>query len=259
MPPHQMSLVQMIKLLYQDCMGKIKDLSNKQIIHETSKPFGLITTFTSQGDNISVLTDVGNGTKLQVFHEIGDDATKTKYIDFNIKENRTDIHEGYIIWSEANFDQISLEIVPTVTNYSSGSNTNFNLYGGYLIIPAAGDGTIQVETADIRLIEMPLTESTKVRPSSFWNADYNATTHTFENISPAPAGNGVYNMYGLEVVMFKLVNKMLLSDNGFLMLQTADSKQMGHGMRLKLTSYTNNGDHEWKAACVLTLHREKSA
>jgi len=78
------------------------DLSNKPIIHETSKPFGLTTTFTSQGDDMSDPTNVGDGTKLQINHISGeDDAEQSIYMDFNIKENRTDIHEGYIMWKDA--------------------------------------------------------------------------------------------------------------------------------------------------------------
>ena len=51
----------------------------------------------------------------------------------------------------------------------------------------------------------------------------------------------------------------MFSGEGFLMLQTADSKEIGHGMRVRLSAYTNNGDHEWKASCILTLHRAKIA
>jgi len=235
------------------------DLSSKPMYHESSKPWGLTTIFTSQGDNLAVPTDIGGGTKMQINHAIDDDMTQHVLIDYNMAENRTEIHEGYIIWEGANFDQISLEAVTMATANSAGSNTNYNLYGGAYIIPAAGNGTLVVQDADRKLVEMPIIEHTRQRPPSFWNADWNSTTKVFENITPAPTGNGVYNMFSMEVVLARLVNKALFTKDGFLMLQTADSKPIGHGIRLKLIAYTNGTDHAWNAACILTLHRERTA
>jgi len=236
------------------------DLSNKPVIHETSKPFGLTTTFTSQGDDLTDPTDIGGGTKMLVNHISGqDDAEKSTYIDFNCKENRTDIHEGYIMWENAKFDQISMSVVPAVTASSVGTDTNFNLYGGVFIIPAAGNGTLVVNPADIKLVEMTVHEETRKRSPGFWNAKYNTTTHAFYDIVPAPAGDGIYNMFAAEIPLAILVNKAMFSGSGFLMLQTADSKQIGCGMRTKLTSYTNGDDHTWKASVILTLHRAKIA
>ena len=236
----------------------IRDLSNKQIIHETSKPFGLQTFFTSQGDNTSNPMDVGNGADMKIFHEIGDATVHAHYVDLNIAENLTELHEGYIMWQDATFDQVSLEAVTAVTNYTPDSSTNFNLYGGYLIIPAAGDGNIAVAPEDMKLVEMPLIEHTRIRPAAFWDASYNTSTHAYTDIIAKPSGDGTFNMFGTEVNLCKFVNKVMLSGSGFLMLQTADSKQLGQGMRLRLSSFTNNGDHDWKASCILTFHRERS-
>ncbi len=236
------------------------DLSNKPIVHETSKPFGLITTFTSQGDDMTDATNIGDGIKMKIDHTSGQDAIEQDiFIDFNCKENRTDIHEGYIMWEDAKFDQISMCIVPNVTPSTGGTDTNYNLYGGIFIIPAAGDGILDVNPADFKLVEMTIHEETRKRSPGFWNADYNSTTHLFENITPAPDGTGIYNMFAAEYPLAKLVNKAMFSGSGFLMLQTADSKELGHGMRVKLSAYTNDADHTWRASCILTLHRTKIA
>ena len=77
-------------------------------------------------------------------------------------------------------------IVPNVTASSAGTDTNFNLYGGIFIVPAAGDGTLTVNPADIKLVEMTISEVTRMRAPAFWNADYDTATHTFSNITPAP-------------------------------------------------------------------------
>ena len=236
-----------------------KTLDDKIWIQQTSRPFGTVTYFTSHGDDTTDPTNVGDGAMMQMSHKSGvDPLEQTKYIDLNIAENITFIHEGYLTWQNCKYDYVSMEIVPRVTTYSSSSNTYYNLYGGYLIIPAAGDGTIDVAAEDIRLIKMPQARDTGIRGAGFWNADYNSTTHSYENITAAPYGNGIYNMFGVEVILNRFVNKYLILNNGFYKLQSADTNEMGDGMRLRLRLNTYGDDHDWDAACGLTFHRERT-
>lgn len=236
-----------------------RTLDNKIWIQQSSRPFGTVTYFTGFGDDTSNPTNVGDGVMLQMCHKAqDDDIDQSKYIDLNIAENRTYIHEGYLTWQNGNYDYVSMEIVPRITSYTSSSNTFYNLYGGYLIIPAAGDGTISVAAEDIKLVEMPPARDTGIRGAGFWNADYNSTTHQYENITAAPLGNGIYNMFGTDVILNRFVNKYLVLNSGFQMLQSADTNEVGAGMRLRLRLHTYGDDHDWDASCCLTFHRERT-
>lgn len=234
-------------------------LDSKIFVQETSRPIGTGTFFTSEGDNMSSATKVGGGQAMKVVHNIGDELIQHIYMDWNFKENLTYIHEGYIMWQGADFDRLSLGIVPTVTTYTSGTNTNYNLVNGYLIIPAAGNGVITPGT--INLVECPISRDSGVRDPGYWDADYSTSTHTFSNIRASSPGAGQYNIFAAEISLGCFVNKWLLLESGFLMLQSSDSQQLAHGLRLKLSAYTNTDDgtpdHDWKVAAALTLHRKK--
>jgi hypothetical protein len=45
---------------------------------------------------------------------------------------------------------------------------------------------------------------------------------------------------------------------GFLQLQTAESEQIPHNIRMKITVDTRVPDHEWSCSCIIVLHREKT-
>jgi hypothetical protein len=235
-----------------------KTFDNKLFIHETSRPLYTTIYFTSEGDSTSNPVAIGGGDLMTIDHTMGSSSEISKFIDFNVKENRSFIHEGYVMWQDATFDAISMGVYPKITPSTSGSNTYFNSYGGYLAVPAAGDGSLSIQAGDIKLVEMPLSFDDHKRPTAFWNADYDTTSHTFSNITAAPNGDGTYNIFTAEVPLSKFVHKTLLLDNGFIMLQSADVSEIGHGMRLKLTMHTHGSDHPWKAACILTFNREKT-
>jgi len=237
------------------------NLHDKIEVHESSRTAHTTTYFTGAGDDITNLNDVGNGTRFILRHRIGDDFSQSIYIDFNIVENELWIHEGYAIWNNAMFDTVSFEIVPIVTSTTSGVNTNYNIYNGYLIVPAAGDGTIEI-TSDITdarggLVYMPLSEA-GIRGPAFWDATWNTTSKKYENITPAPNGDGDYNMFAVEVPLSRFVNKLPLLGNGFQKMQTADADQIGSGMRLKAWMQTYEPDHDWEMACLLTLYRNRT-
>lgn len=231
----------------------------KLFVHETSRPLGTYTTFASFGDDQSDVHLVGGGEPMKITHNIGDPLMQQITIDFNCVENKTFVHEGYIMWDDADFDTICFSVVPKTTAYTPGTNTFFNLYNGYLVVPAAGDGMINVAPQDMNLVYIPysIDDPTKRAGLAFWNADYNTETHQFENITPAPMGDGAYNMFGAEITLERIAQVLLLR-NGFLKLQTADIAELGHGMRIRFGLMTNEPDHKWKAAIILTLNREHS-
>jgi len=233
-----------------------RTLDDKVWTQESSRPLGTKIYFTSRGDNFNDKNNIGGGDFLKLTHSIGNAVTQDIVIDLNSESNKTYIHEGYVMWENADFDTLSLIIIPCVTTYTAGINTNYNLYGGYIVIPAAGNGTIT--PTNIQLVEMPISGDKGVRSTAFWNATWNKVTGQYENITPAPNGDGVFNMFTVEITLSRFVNDWLLLNNGFMMLQSAESEQLGAGMRLKLIIKTNGEDHDWKAAVGLVFHREQS-
>jgi hypothetical protein len=250
---------------------ELRDPSGKQRIHQTSRPIGTKIHFTSRGDHIDYITDAGGGEQFLFHHHLEDNPVQTVYLDFNIAENRSYLHEGYLIWKGAEFDTISLDIVPIVTNIEPGSNTPYfvNPAMPYIILPSilAGGAGNYVITSDLSsprggLVYMPSAGDPQFgRPQAFWNAEYNTSTHLYENITPVPDGTGQYNMFTVEFSLARFANDILLLHNGFEHLKTSDTEELGQGMRVKATATTcleNGGDHEWSAACILTLHRARS-
>ena len=240
-----------------------QDRSGKQRVHQTSRKLGTRIMWIGLGDDPSDVHKVGGGQAFDIQHDIGEGDPESIYIDFNIVNNETWLHEGYITWKDCDMDRLTLEMVPRVTAGQAGTNTNYNLYGGYMVIPAAGDGTFDL-TADITdpnagLIMMPDNDLGEA-PTAFWNADYNSSTKLYENISAAPSGNGRYNMFSVEITFARFLNHMPLLGNGFLGLNSSDTDQMGHGMRLKMIADTNESvdDHKWAVACLMCMHRNSS-
>lgn len=239
--------------------------SGKIRVHQTSRQFGTYVYFTGAGDDPSNPKQIGNGERFIFQHKIGDPLTVTKYYDFNTLMNETYIHEAYITWDNAKFDSVNLDFVSVAPSIEGGVDTNFNLYDGYLIVPAAGDGNINI-TSDITTCHGGLFECKAnelgVVPQGFWDADGNIDTARFENIRPAPTGDGQFNMFATELHLARLVNKIPLLGNGFQQLQSSDVDIIPHGLRMKITVNTHvdddNPDHEWSMAFMLVLHRTKS-
>ena len=234
----------------------------KQVVQSTPRKIGTYIYFTGSGDKESdALNCGGSSDDSELFclhHEVGNDAVQSLYRDLNTIANETHVHTGFVQWRDALNDHITFEIVPKVTPYASGSNTNFNLYGGYLIIPAAGNGLISVNSGDMKLVQCVANEF-GTKPAGFWNATFNSTTKVFENITAAPYGNGEYNMFGVEVILSRFVNKLiLLGDDGILPLNGSDITQIPHGGRLKVTSKTMGADHDWYWNATLVLYRKKT-
>ena len=202
-----------------------------------------------------------------VDHKIGQPMSGNFYIDFNCVNNETWIHEVILNWYDCNFDWISASMVTRATGITSGSNTNHTLHSSGLIVPAAGNGDIELTTditqANGGLVFMPEYSDARIftddpRPIAFWNAEWDNTNKVYTNITPAPYGDGWYNMFPAEVTVKKLVNKLAFISNGFNILNSSDTDQIGHGMRLKISYQTYGDDHNWKFNGCLVMHRDKT-
>jgi hypothetical protein len=241
-----------------------KDRSGKIRIHQTSRKLGTVICWSGTGDDPSDVHKVWGGEATNIVHKSGDAEPLIKYIDLNCVYNETWLHEGYLTWKGGELDTLTLEMVPRVTATSPGEQTNYNLHNGYLIIPANGDGTLSVD-ADLTdpnagLIYMPDGDEGEA-PTAFWDAEYDPTTKKYKNITPNPYGKGRYNMFSLEITFARFVNAIPLHKDGFIALNSSDTDQLGHGMRLRITGDTNmaiSGDHDWSVAFILCLHREKT-
>jgi len=238
----------------------ISTFDNKMMTQSTSRPIGTFVCFSSEGDSQNNPIEIGDGTKMKLHHQIGDPLEQDVYVDLNVIENKTFINEGFAIWDGCNFDELHFNVVPKLTPYIAGTGTYFNLYGGFLIIPAAGDGLIQVDPAQIQLVANPfsLDNPSQRQGAGFWDADYNTQTHQFENLRPNLEYTGEYNIFGAEINFETIVDIVLLS-NGCISLRSQDVAEFGHGMRIKFTFTTNAPDHEWKCALNLTMNRTFTA
>lgn len=253
---------------------ELRDASGKLRVQQTSRPIGTKIHFTSHGDHPDYVSDVGGGEQMRFDHHIGDPLEQIVYLDFNFIENKSFIHEGYLTWTGAKFDTISLEIVPIVTNIAPGSNTPYfvNPAMPYIILPSmlvggAGNYNITSDLSHPRggLVYMPQAGDVQFgRPPAYWNAEYNLSTHLFENISPAPGGDGRFNLFTVEFAMSVFANEIMLMGENSMRLKTSDTEELGQGMRVKVIARTHvdveggEPDHDWGAGGVLTMHRTRS-
>jgi len=247
-----------------DLSDELRDRSGKLRVHQTSRKIGTRTYWTGAGDDITNINDVGCGEKFLLMHTISGSATDFVVCDFNIIKNETWIHEGLLMWDKCNGDTISLEMVSVSTEITvTGTNTNYALYHGYMIIPAQGNGNVEI-TSDLTsptggLVYMPNNDLDEP-PTAFWDADFNSSTNLFENITPNPYGTGRYNMFPMEMVFARFANKIILLNSGFMPLSCSDTDQLGQGMRLKMSTVTNDSvaDHNWAVSATLVFHRNAS-
>lgn len=235
-----------------------KSIDGRISIQTTPRPVGTMTYFTGIGDDPSDPSLIGNGQLIELDFKTGISTYPIPklYIDFNTIENKTSIHDAIVSFQNTNFDRVSVHIVPKVTTCTTGENTNFNIYGGYLVLPAAGNGTTAINSQDIKLVESPLKNG--VRGTAYWNADYNTSTKTFDNLSPAPLGDGVFNIFSAEIEFVEFVcNWSMLGSAYAIKLITYDSEPLGHNMRLRFT-FNSSGDHDFKFATCIHMFREKT-
>jgi hypothetical protein len=250
--------------IYEDPVNESEyktDNLGKIVTHQTLREDGYTTYFTGRGDDPDDVDNVGDGEEMAMQHLIGEPLIQDSYIDFNCINNKSYLYEGYISYDNAKLDCISMSIVPRVTGTTTGTNTFYNLHNGYLIVPAAGDGTTDI-TSDITsptggLVYMPTNDDGTLQ-TAFWNADWDDVNKVFINITAAPLGDGRYNMFAIEVPLVKFVNRFHFTGMGTQELDSEDTDELGHGMRVKLTSMTHGNDHDWTFAASFTMHRTRT-
>jgi len=240
------------------------DRSGKLRVHQTSRKLGLRIMWTGVGDDPSDITKAGGGEYIYFIHTASGIDTKMKYIDFNIVENETWIHEGYITWNNCNMDTLTLQMVPRTVTVSGVTGGDKTVYGDYIVVPTPpGQGDYEVVN-DLTepnggLVYMPNNDLDEP-PTAYWDADYNSETKKYENIRPNYTAQGRYNIFSYEVIFAEFIKQIPLLATGFVPLNSSDTDQVGHGMRLKLitSTCTEVAPHDWSVACIICLHRDRS-
>jgi hypothetical protein len=243
---------------------EMRDRSGKLRVQQTSRKLGTRIMWSGVGDDTSDITRVGGGESFSFQYKIGYTEPLIKYIDFNIVENETWIHEGYLTWDNGQMDTLSIQMLPRTVTVSGVSGGNMALYGGYMVVPTApGKGNITVIN-DLSLptgglVYMPNNDLDEA-PTAFWDADYNSSTKLYENIRPNYTGQGRYNIFSYEVIFAEFIRQIPLLGSGFIALNSSDTDQLGQGMRFKIIADTNDAvpDHDWSVACIMCLHRDHS-
>lgn len=231
----------------------------KSFSQNTSRPLGSNTIFSSYLDDGSDPQKVFGGDQIIFDHSIGGDLVEIKEFNINSIDNETSIHGGLALFTGAVFDEVSMYAVPIVTPSISGVNTNYQSYGGYLVVPAAGNGDLTIDSEDIVLVQSTIDLDTGVRRPGFWNADYSTSTKLFSNITPAPSGNGEFNIFYTEVILRQFVHKICMLGNNSIPLLSDDASPVGHNMKIVVKVETIGDDHDWKMSAILTLYRKKTA
>lgn len=241
------------------------DISGKVRTHMTTRKLGLTTKFAGCGDDVSSINNVGGGQDLYFSVNSGD-STSPLYVDFNIANNETWLYEGYCVWKTAKFCWFTLEVVPIVTPILTGqTGTYYNTYGP-LLIPAAGDGVVNLDTGvDLTqprggLVYIPDSDLGERPPGVFWNADWNSTTGLYENITAASLGDGNYSIFITEYCLGRYFERIILTGDGRRRFDSEDTAQLGQGMRIKISTGKVDGVNavNWEWAATMTLHRKKT-
>jgi len=242
--------------------SEYRDKSGKLRVHQTSRKEGLAIHWTGRGDDRSNSKTFGKGPFISYKHSVGDSTSDIIYIDFNGLLNESWIHEVVLTWYGCELDTVSVDIVPDVCQIQDSTAGNFTKYEAILLpaIPGTGNCNIVSDvlsyTGGLVSIDNPTDPSQSSSPG-FWNADFNEETGRFENLAPAPNGDGGYNIFHEERVLNKTFNEIQLLKNAFQIFNSSDTDQISHGYRLRATFETTLPDHEWTVSGILVMHRAK--
>lgn len=241
-----------VDLEKRDRWGKIRNQSSP-------RPLSHDTFFTSRCDDSSTPYNVGGGALMELTHNIGDPFEQSAIYDFNCVMNPTFLFNGICHSVDAIRDLICLEIIPRVTETTPSQDTNYMLINDYLIIPANGNGNIDIvsniQQHDGGLVRCPISDL-GIEANGFWDATWNPTTNLYENITPCPNGDGSYNMFSKEITFKKFINDMIIGGSSTFDMHCMDISEMTHGIRIKITIKTRGVDHRWWVGFDFKLFRK---
>jgi len=238
----------------------------KVYVHQTPTPNGATSYITSQGDDYSDRNSVGGGNLLVSEHVVSGGDVDVD-VDFNSAMNKTWIYSGFAMWEGCQLDRISLLIMAKGSTTSGGASTNFTTldypghpWHGKLIIPAAGDGDLDV-SAPVLVGFYPNPNHTEENDvPAYWDATWNPVTKTYDGLTPNVSGEGEFNMFTQEIELFRFANNCVLngSNNAPWSVDSRDAQRLGDGMFIRMRPTTVGEDHAWKSMVILFMHRERT-
>ncbi len=241
-------------------------LDGKMLVHNTPTPVGATTYFACVGDDPADKASVGGGVKMVIDHQTagGDNALD---VHFNMAQNKTYIHSGYLIWSGAQQDCITMYVMAYASTSQAGASTNYTTFNypghpwhGKLIIPASGDGDLDVTAVVLVGFYPSVTKQLGDMPPRYWNATWNPATKVYDSITAAPAGDGEFNMFTEEMYLFCFARSIILEGDNYTPwpFQSHDSQRLGDGMFVRIAPDTEGTDHNWRAIATIIMHREST-
>ena len=241
-------------------------------VQSTPRPIGTTTYDTGRGDDPANIKDIGGGPIILIRHPIGgtaesiDDGTHINemfYIDFNTIDNETYVNSCELQYNNTIYATAICSAVPKVSETEPASNTNYatlpyvsksKTTADAFIVPAAGTGNINLITPKLVQVSRYRVDDNIVYGPGFWNADYDSVTGTFSNPTPAPTGDGAYNMFSKEVEIVRFVNERFMNApgrSGNAVVNSKDVQFLSHGIRLRVCLRINKSTD---TACELGVN-----
>jgi hypothetical protein len=232
----------------------------KPIVQASPRPIGTYTYLSAQSDNPNDPSETSGGVKLKYSHAIGqNNANQNIYFDINSICNETHLNGAYLQWVDANLDEVEVEIVCKASDaaFVAGTNTNYKIVSG-ILITTAGNGDVSIPDWDLILPVQMVPNEHGVRPSGYWDCDYNTTTHKFENYVFNSRGTGEFNIFSEEIEFNCFIPSFPMLKCGQQSIESKDVTRLGHNMRIKALIKTEQtvDDHAWKFCAVVYLYRK---
>ena len=248
------------------------DHQNKLFVHQSSRPLGTDTFYTGEDDFGQILSFFYTQGKFTSVHQNSaietdeEDPEKDKscsaYYEFNTFNNDTYLHEAIVQWEKCRTEFITCQIVPKVTPTIPGSYTNWYMYPNGVIVPSEAHGNIEL-AGQVCPIEMTPDQDTGIRTPGYWDIEYNEDSTDFDYTTLAfnPDGEGVYNLFGMEVPLASFVRRIPLlgSTSSWNILPSSDTAKIGKGMRIKMKidASVHTPDHDFIICISFIMHRQK--
>lgn len=238
----------------------ISNIWNIPYTQPYTKPTDTYDYFTGRCDDRTTKTTYGTGNKMYVNHMANSGITKHElYFDVNCEENKTYIHNGWVLYNNCLGESITFEIIPEVNPIITGlTGTNYKLYDGYMIIPASGDGDIDLaDPNNLKPLECLVSQVTKQKYPGYWDADWDSVNQKWINLQPNANGTGNFNLIadiGADIVLDRFANAITLVGSGKYFTNTFSTAQLGVGFRIKITIETDD-THDFQIAVNLFLAR----
>jgi len=234
--------------------------TGKLIVHNSPKPFGYYFQVSGTSDDPSNIYDVGNGNPFILQHD-GSNEPKIFYYDFNVIENRTWIQNAVIMFKNCNGERLTVDVVPYTVSWEYAEGTPYYMLESGLIVPSSnGNINILSNLEEYRggLVYMVEGEDKKRAPS-FFDAEWDPLMNRFVNIIPKPEGDGRYNIFGKEIVLYRIINSVTLFGDGIIDTKSNDSFEIGHNIRIRTQIEQNENSNNWFISGLVTIHRKKTS